>query len=120
MKESGENYLETVYVLTKNKPDVHAVDVATALSFSKPSVTKAMGILKRSGFIEIDAKNHIKLTERGREKAEEIYERHQIITKFWVLNGVSSETASKDACRMEHDISDETFAKIKEFVKREK
>jgi len=116
MRESGENYLETIYVLGKRKAGVHAVDIAAELNFSKPSVTKALGKLKRSGYIQIDVLNHVILTETGFQKAKEIYECHQVIAKFWVLHGVSPETAAKDACRMEHDISAETLECIKEYV----
>ncbi|MDR3319136.1 MAG: metal-dependent transcriptional regulator [Clostridiales bacterium] len=115
--ESGEDYLETIYLLSKANPGVHAINVAEALSFSKPSVTRALKILKTNGFINIDAAtNHIILTDKGRETAEGIFDRHETITKFWVLNGVSPEIAAKDACRMEHDISPETFKRVKEIV----
>ena len=117
MLESGENYLETIYILGKSLQGVHAIDVANALNFSKPSVTRALGILKTKGFIYIDGDNHIILTKAGLSKAKDIYERHQVITQFWILNGVSPEIAAKDACRMEHDISDETLVCIKNFVK---
>jgi len=116
MQESGENYLETIYILSKTRQGVHAIDVAGALGFSKPSVTRALGILKSKGYIFIDSDNHIILTETGLTKATNIYERHQLITKFWILNGVSPKTAAKDACRMEHDISEETLECIKSFV----
>lgn len=116
MLESGENYLETIYVLSKNSTGVHAIDVANALNFSKPSVTRALGILKTKGYLYIDADNHIMLTDTGQIKAKDIYDRHQVITQFWILKGVSPETAAKDACRMEHDISEETLDCIKKFV----
>jgi len=116
MRESGENYLETIYIIQQRKAGVHALDVALELGFSKPSVTRAMGLLKAAGFIEIDELKHIKLTDTGLKKAKEIFERHELITKFWELHGVSHNTASSDACRMEHDISEETFLAIKEYV----
>jgi len=116
MRESGEDYLETIYLLSQRKQDVHAADIACALNYSKPSVTRATGILKAAGYIEIDGCKHIKLTAKGLKKAGEILERHKIITKFWILNGVSPDTAAKDACRMEHDISEETFLYIKKVV----
>jgi Mn-dependent DtxR family transcriptional regulator len=115
MRKSGEDYLETILILSKQKPDLHAVDIANELNFAKPSITRAMGILKRNGYIEINA-NHIRLTEKGKRKAGEIYERHRFITRFWILNGIGPEAAEKDACLIEHDISDETFAFIKNFV----
>ncbi|MDR1940067.1 MAG: metal-dependent transcriptional regulator [Clostridiales bacterium] len=114
--QSGEDYLETIYVLSKGNDGVHAVDVAKHLNFSKPSVTRAMKILKQEGFITVDEKNHIILTRSGREKAEAIFERHNVIARFWMLNGVSRDTAYRDACLMEHDISRETLEKIKEFI----
>jgi len=118
MRESGEDYLETIYLLSRQKPEVHASDIAAALGFSKPSVTRATGILKAAGYIEVDGNKHIALTATGIKKAGEIVERHKIITKFWVLNGVNAETAEKDACRMEHDISGETFLCIKNIVEK--
>ena len=116
MRESGENYLETIYVIQKRKAGVHALDIALELGFSKPSVTRAMGLLKSADYIEIDELKHIKLTDKGLKRAKEIFERHELITKFWTMHGVSGDVASKDACRMEHDISEETFLAIKEFV----
>jgi Mn-dependent DtxR family transcriptional regulator len=95
---------------------VHAIDIANELGFSKPSITKAMKILKENGYININEDNHIFLTDKGLEKAKTVYERHQTITEFWLMNGISMQNASKDACRMEHDISEETFLKIKELV----
>ncbi|MCL2848187.1 MAG: metal-dependent transcriptional regulator [Firmicutes bacterium] len=116
MQESGENYLETIYLLSQKKQGVHALDVAKALNFSKPSVTRAMGILKNRGFIIIDELKHIILTDKGLSKAKEIHERHEIIEAFFIKLGVSKEIATKDACRVEHDISEETFEAIKKFV----
>lgn len=114
--ESGEDYLETIYILSAKGGGVHAVDIANELNYSKPSITRAMKILKANGYINVDVDNHIKLTEQGREKAEAIFEKHNIIAKFWILNGVSEKNALKDACRMEHDISGETYDIIKKFV----
>lgn len=120
MRESGEDYLETIYLLSKRLSGVHAIDVAAELNFSKPSITKAMKILKENGFVTVNELNHILLTPKGVARAKEIYERHQTITRFWVLNGVSEENASSDACRMEHDICEETFQRIKDFVAKHK
>ena len=114
--ESGEDYLEAVLKLSKTKPDVHSVDVARELGVSKPAVTKALKILSSNGYIEFDG-NHIHLTEEGGAYAERIYQRHQVITKFFLLLGVSRENAETDACRMEHDISDESFAAIEKYIK---
>ena len=116
--ESGEDYLETIYLLGKKKSGVHAVDVATELGFSKPSVTKAMNILKKNGYIVIDESNHIILTKTGTSRAEEVYARHCTVTVFLMSLGVSAETAEKDACRIEHIISAETFERIKERTQK--
>ena len=116
MRESGENYLETIYMLSQKLEGVHALDVASALGFSKPSVTRAMGILKAEGYIIIDSDKHIQLTDKGLLKAQVIFERHQLITQFWLLHGVAQQQASSDACRMEHVISEQTFVAIKAFV----
>jgi len=118
MRESGENYLETIYVISKRKAGVHALDVALELGYSKPSVTRAMGLLKNAGLITIDEFKHILLTPKGLEKAKEIFERHELITKFLIILGVRQNIASSDACRIEHDIAEETFVKIKEFVEK--
>ncbi|MCL2555523.1 MAG: metal-dependent transcriptional regulator [Firmicutes bacterium] len=118
IRESGENYLETIFILTQNSDGVHAIDVANALGFSKPSITRALGILKTKGYIYIDSNNHIVLTESGYKKAKEIYDRHQLITKFWELHGVAHDIAAKDACRMEHDISEQTLECIKKYVEQ--
>ena len=120
MRESGEDYLETIYILNEKRAGVHAVDVAEALNYSKPSVTRALRLLKDGGYIEIDINNHIRLTEQGLKKASEIFDRHKTITEFWVLHGVGREKAEKDACLMEHDISDETFERISEWVEQNK
>ena len=119
MKESGENYLETILILSAHGP-VRAVDVANTLGFSKPSVSRALGILSDSGLITQD-RTGIRLTAAGRLAAENIYERHRAITSFLILTtGVDSETAEQDACRIEHILSDATFAGIKRFLDREK
>lgn len=118
MKKSGEDYLETIYVLSKNNQELHAIDIARKLNYSKPSVTRAMGVLKSKGYITTDELNHINLTAKGNKKAKEIYERHSIITKFLIGHGVSSIIAEQDACQMEHDISDETFSRMKAFTEK--
>lgn len=114
--ESGENYLETILRLKKEIGDVRSIDVANTLNYSKASVSRAMGIMKKGGFITIDDKGYIHFTERGLIKARSIYERHRIITKYLQNTlGISQELAEKDACRIEHIISDQTFAAIKEL-----
>jgi iron (metal) dependent repressor, dtxR family len=114
IQESGENYLEAILVLKERNGYVRAIDIAHELGFSKPSVSRAMSILKKEGHIETDGLNQILLTESGKEIAETIYERHQVLTKFLVSLGVDEETAANDACRIEHVISPLSFDKIKE------
>lgn len=114
IQESGENYLEAILVLKEKKGYVRAIDIAHELGFSKPSVSRAMSVLKKEGHIETDGLNQILLTESGRKIAETIYERHQVITKFLVSLGVDEKTAAEDACRIEHVISPLSFSKIKE------
>ena len=116
LQESGENYLETILILFQKSAHVHSIDVANHMGFSKPSVSRAMGILRRAGYIEIDTKGHITFTESGRQKAESVYERHELLAKYLMLIGVSEMTARQDACRIEHFISEETFSKIKEHA----
>ena len=115
--ESGEMYLETILVLSQKKEHVRSIDVAEEMSFSKPSVSRAMGILKKGGYIEIDSLGHITLTDAGRDVAERIYERHRILAEILMRLGVDERTASEDACKMEHYISDTSFAAIKEHLK---
>ena len=111
--ESGEMYLETILVLSQQKPVVRAVDIAEKMGYSKPSVSRGLKILKNNGFIDIDKDGFISLTDSGRSLAEKIYERHNILTSFFIRLGVSEAAASEDACRIEHVISDETFEAIK-------
>lgn len=119
MQESGENYLETILILQNRNGSVRSIDVARELSVSKPSVSRAMGILKDNGFITMEANGELNLTELGRSRADAIYERHRFITKFLAeIVGVSPMTAETDACRIEHIISEETFEKIKEYLAR--
>ena len=113
MQESGEMYLEAIYVLSQRQNSVHAIDISQHLGYSKPSVSRAMGILKSGGFITVDEENHIRLTDRGLSVAEKIYERHDILSKMLISLGVPEKTAIEDACRLEHAISDESFAAIK-------
>lgn len=114
IQESGENYLEAILMLKEKNGYVRAIDIAHELGFSKPSVSRAMSILKKEGHIETDGLNQILLTESGKEIAETIYERHRVITSFLTSLGVNKETAQEDACRIEHVISPESFDKIKE------
>lgn len=111
--ESGEMYLETILLLSKQKEDVRAMDIAEHMSFSKPSVSRALGLLENGGYITRDSENLISFTEAGLELAEKIYERHTVIRELLIKIGVSEETACEDACKVEHYISDETFEAIK-------
>lgn len=121
MYESGENYLETILVLSKKNGCVRSIDVARELNFSKPSVSRAMALLRESGHIKIDENGNIVLTELGMKKASSVLERHQILTEFLQeTTGVSKEIAETDACKMEHIISEEVFLGIKEFTKENK
>ncbi len=110
--ESGENYLETILILKNRNGYVRSIDIAHALSFSKPSVSRAVSILKNSGHVYVNGEGFIDLTETGAAIAEKIYHRHQMLTSWLTALGVSPETASHDACRMEHVISQETFDRI--------
>lgn len=117
MYESRENYLETILILEKKNGIVKSIDIAKQLNYSKASVSRAIGILKEYGFIIMEVDGDIVLTEEGRKKAEEIYEKHILITRFLVNTlGVSFDIAEKDACRIEHVISKETFEGIKKYL----
>ena len=117
IQESGEMYLETILVLSKKDARVRSLDVANEMGFSKPSVSRAMGILKTDGYIEMDEKSHITLTDKGLKVAKRIYERHILITELLTSIGVDKKTAEEDACRVEHVISDKTFKAIKKHIK---
>ena len=114
--ESGEMYLETILVLSENGGRVRSVDVSERMGFSKPSVSRAVGLLRDGGYIETDREGYLFLTAVGREVAEKIYSRHKTLTGFLVMLGVDEETASEDACKIEHDISDESFEALKRHV----
>ena len=118
IQESAENYLEAILTLGKQKPEVHAIDIASHLEFSKPSVSIAMKKLRESGYILVDEFGHISLTDTGREIAERIFERHTFLSKWLIAIGVSPETAAEDACRMEHVVSNESFEAIRSFVEK--
>ncbi len=113
IQESGENYLEMILMLKNKKGNVRSIDVANALSVTKPSVSRAMSILRAAGHITMDEAGFLELTKTGREIAERIYERHRLLTEYLTALGVSPETAAQDACRMEHVISQESFDKIR-------
>lgn len=114
--ESGEMYLETILVLSRQKGHVRSIDVCEHLGYSKPSVSRAVGILRRGGYLEMDTHGILTLTDSGREIAEKILERHQILTRALILLGVSEQIATEDACRIEHHISDETVEMIRRHL----
>ena len=117
MHESAEMYLETIYTLSLNRTSVRSVDVAEALNYSRPSVRRAVGLLKKDGYLLMDGEGFLTLTEEGRALAERIYERHTVLTAALEALGVDKETAAEDACKIEHDISDRTFDAIKAHMK---
>lgn len=118
IQESGEMYLETILRLSQKSGHVRAIDVGEEMGYSKPSVSRAMSLLKQGGYIVINKDGGITLTDAGREIAEKIYERHTLITNFLVSIGVDEETATEDACKMEHSISDASFEAIKKLVEK--
>lgn len=113
--QSGEDYLERILMLQKEKGSVRAIDIANSMNYSKPSVSVALKKLKSNGFIEVNDDGIITLTEEGKQKAINVFDRHTIITKFLLHIGVSNDVALKDACKIEHNLSEETFAKLKDF-----
>ncbi|NMP36551.1 MAG: metal-dependent transcriptional regulator [Clostridiales bacterium] len=113
LQESGEMYLETILILSQKSQAVRSLDVAEYMNYSKPSVSRAVGLLKTAGYISADPEGYLTLTEPGREIAAKIYERHRLLTEFLMHLGVDSDTASQDACKIEHDISDASFEAIK-------
>ena len=115
--ESAENYLETVYILGKSGRKVRSIDIVNELDYSKPSVSVAMKNLRERGYIETDAQGCITLTEKGRQIAESMYERHMLISNWLVSLGVNEKTAADDACKMEHAMSEESFTAIKKHIK---
>lgn len=118
LQESGQMYLETIFILEKEKRGVRSVDVAEYMHFSKPSVSRAIGLLKDGDYVIVDEDGFLELTKEGREVASKTYERHTTLTKLFEKLGVNPDTAAKDACKIEHDISDETFLAIKEHIKK--
>ena len=118
LQESGEMYLESILVLTENNPHVRSIDVCEHMGFSKPSVSRAIGLLKKGGYITVDKDGYITLTEVGREVAQKIYDRHRVLTDFLISIGVDGETAAKDACKIEHHISEASFEAIKRVLNK--
>ena len=116
LHSSGEMYLESIFVLRERLDGVHAIDVSEYMGFSKPSVSRALKLLKGDGYIDIDGNGHITLTPRGELIAKKIFERHTILTRVLMMIGVDEETATEDACKIEHDISDRTLEAIKKYI----
>ena len=112
LQESGEKYLETIYILAQKSPFVRSIDVAEYMGFSKPSVSRGMGLLKQGGYLTADKDGALTLTELGRQTAEKIYQRHTVLRDMLIHLGVDEETATQDACRIEHVISDKSFRAI--------
>ena len=119
IQESAENYLETILMLEQSKGRVRSIDIAVELGFSKPSVSVAMKQLRENGYVEMTDGNFLLLTDKGREIAQRMYERHTLLTDWLVFLGVDRKTAAADACRNEHVVSQERFEKIREHVRRE-
>ncbi len=117
--ESGENYLETILILQKKLGSVRSIDIVNELDYSKPSISRAIGILKKEGYVTVESGGNIILTDKGLEKANNIYERHLLLTRFLSdVLGVGMETAAQDACRIEHVISQESFDRMKEYMEK--
>lgn len=116
LQESGEMYLETILILSKEKNTVRSIDIAEYMGYTKPSISRAISLLKKGGFVIADSDGFLSLTEDGREIAEKIYERHTLLTEFLIRLGVDEKTAAEDACKMEHIISDQSFQAIKKHA----
>lgn len=114
--ESGENYLESIYMLSKTQTEIHAIDIVNQLGFSKPSVSIMLKKLKEDDYILINENSHIYLTDKGKAIAKKIYERHTTLTSFFESLGVDSQIAENDACKIEHDLSEETYQAIKKHI----
>lgn len=120
LKESGEMYLETILILSRKNGGVRSIDISEYMSYSKPSVSRAMGLLRSDGYITVDGGGYITLTESGKKIAEKIYERHTVLAEALKMLGVSEPAATADACKIEHDISDESFEAIKRHLTSKK
>ena len=118
--ESGQMYLESIYVLLQRSDKIRAIDVGAYLGYSKPSVSRAVGILKKDGFITVDSEGYITLNDSGKRVAEQLYERHTVLTNLLTSLGVDEETAAEDACRIEHVISDKSFTAVKKLYMKDK
>lgn len=118
LQESGEMYLETIYILSQKSRYVRSIDVGEYMGYSKPSVSRAMGLLKKGGYVTVDGDGYLTLTESGLETASKIYERHTVLRDLLIRLGVDEETAATDACRIEHVISDQSFQAIRRHVEK--
>lgn len=116
LHQSGEDYLETILILQEKQGSVRAIDIAHHMDYSKPSISRAMGLLRENGYITVSEEGLIRLTESGQRVAESMYERHRLLTAWLIKLGVNEETAAEDACKLEHDLSDESFAKLKAYI----
>lgn len=119
VSEAIENYLETIYILSQEKSGVHAVDICAYLSYSRPTVSIVLKQMREQGLVTVDEANHIALTEEGERIAQRMHERHELLTRLFMSYGVSKETAMRDACKIEHDLSDETFEALKRHIMSE-
>ena len=116
LHESAEMYLETIYVLSQRNANVRSIDIAEHMRYSKPSISRAVGLLKQGGYITVDSDGFIALTDAGLAVAQKIFERHTVVSQLLIRLGVSEETAAEDACKIEHVISDETFHTVKKYL----
>ena len=116
LQESGQMYLETIYILSQKSDTVRAIDVGEYMGFSKPSVSRALGLLKNGGYVEVSSEGYLTLTDEGARVAKMIFERHNLITEVLIRLGVDKETAAEDACKMEHVISETTFNALKKYI----
>ena len=116
LQESGQMYLETIYILSQKSDTVRAIDVGEYMGFSKPSVSRALGLLKNGGYVEVSRGGYLSLTDEGKRVAKMIFERHNLITEVLIKLGVDKETATEDACKMEHVISETTFNALKKHI----
>ena len=118
IQESGQMYLETILILSEKNPNVRSIDVCEYMGFSKPSVSRAIGLLKAEGYVSVNSDGYLLLTQKGVKEAQKMYDRHKILTEFLMSLGVCAEVASADACKIEHHISDESFAAIKKNMEK--
>ncbi len=118
LQESGEMYLETIFILNESKANVRSIDISEYMGFSKPSVSRAIGLLKNGGYINVDGGGYITLTDEGKNIALKMYDRHRLLTDFLVSIGVPKDIAANDACKIEHHLSDESFDALKKHLGR--